>query len=62
MWCLVCTIGDYRVATGGINKMACFKTIAGEIISGGISGNSDKWSGLMTNEEIKMAAVKKRKN
>ena len=26
-----------------------------------LSGNSDKWSGLMTNEEIKMATGKKRK-
>jgi len=56
----LCTIGDYRVATGGIDKTACFKTIAGEIISGAISGNSDRHKSLLTDEEIKMAAAKKR--
>ena len=54
-------IGDYRVATGGINKTACFKTIACEMILGAISGNSDKHKSIMTDEEIKMAAAKKRK-
>ena len=36
------TIGNYRVATGGINKTACFKTLAGELISGAIGGEQEK--------------------
>jgi len=36
----VCAIGDYWVATGGINRTACFKTIAGELIPGAITGKS----------------------
>ena len=35
----VYTIGDYRVATGGIDNTACLKVLAGELISGAIAGN-----------------------
>ena len=35
----VYTIGNYRVATGGIDNTACLKVLAGELISGAIAGN-----------------------
>ena len=38
----VCTVGNYRVSTGGVNKSACFKTLAGELISGAIAGEHGK--------------------
>jgi len=28
----ICTIGNYRVATGGVDKTSCYKTLAGELI------------------------------
>ena len=37
----VCTIDNYQVATGGVDKTACFKTIAGELISVAIYGNQE---------------------
>ena len=40
----VCTVGNYRIATGGVDKTACFKTLAGELISRSIAGEHDKSS------------------
>ena len=37
----VTTIGDYRVSIGGNDMSACYKTLAGEIISAAISGRKD---------------------
>ena len=35
----VCTIGDYWVVTGGVDRSTCFKTVKGELISSVIFGN-----------------------
>ena len=40
----ICTIGNYRVATGGVNKTSCFKTLAGKLISGAIGGEQERSS------------------
>ena len=59
----VCSVGNYRVATGGVDKSACFKTLAGEIISGAISGN--KVEGKNENRNLKdafmLAQIKRQK-
>ena len=57
----VCTIGNYRVATGGVDKTACFKTIAGELISAAICGNQKRENQNIVEEEVNMAETKKRK-
>ena len=40
----ICTIGNYCVATGGIDKTSCFKTLAGKLISGAIGGEQERSS------------------
>ena len=40
----ICTIGNYRVATGGIDKTSCFKTLAGKLIVGAIGGEQERSS------------------
>ena len=57
----VCTIGNYQVATGGLDKMACFKTIAGELISASIRGNQERKKENITEEEVNTVKLKKRK-
>ena len=57
----VCTIGNYRVATGGFDKTACFKTIAGELILAAICGNQEREKENITEEEVNAAESKKRK-
>jgi len=57
----VITVGDYRVATGGVDKSACFKTLAGELISGAIAGHQSKGIKPMTEEELLIAQAHKRK-
>jgi len=32
-----CTVGDYHIATGGIDKTVCFRRLAGQLISGAIT-------------------------
>jgi len=39
----VYTIGDYRVATGGIDNTVCLKVLAGELISGAIANELKLW-------------------
>ena len=55
------TIGNYKVVTGGIDKSACFKTLAGEIISDAISGPNKNLSESMTEEQTCLAEAKKEK-
>jgi len=57
----VCNVGDYRVATGGIDKTACFKTLAGEIISGAISGNKVEGKKGLSQEELLLQKINKQK-
>ena len=40
----ICTISNYHVATGGIDKTSCFKTLAGKLISGAIGGEQERSS------------------
>ena len=53
----VSTICDYWVATGWIYESACFKTLAGELISGPISGNhvkGEEVGNVQTNQQKKV--------
>ena len=55
------TIGNYKVVTGGIDKSACFKTLAGEIISDAISGRSKNFSEQMNDRDTSLTAATKKK-
>jgi len=55
------TVGDYRVATGGVDQSACFKTLAGEIISGAIAGQPKNGKKTLTEEELLITQSNKRK-
>ena len=57
----VYTIGDYRVATGGIDRTACFKTKTGELISGAIAGKHNRVKNIDISQECRVAEAKKRK-
>ena len=56
----VCTVGDYRVATGGFDKSTCFKTLAGELISGAIRGKEVEKKNILSEEEVLIAQAKQR--
>jgi len=43
----VCTIGDYRVATGGVDRSACFKSLTGELISSAMSASQGHGNTMM---------------
>ena len=49
------------MATGGIDKTACFKTLAGEIISGAISGNKVEGKKGVSQEELLLQKINKQK-
>ena len=49
----MCTIGDYRVATGGVDTSACFKSLTGELILSAIVGNQGHDNGIMPVAEVK---------
>ena len=56
----ICTVGDYRVATGGIEKSTCFKTLAGELISGAIRGKEVEGKNILSEEALMIAEAKHR--
>ena len=49
------------MTTGGIDKTACFKTLAGEIISGAISGNKIEGKKRVSQEELLLAQINRQK-
>ena len=55
----VCTVGNYRVSTGGIDKSACLKTLAGELISGAIAGKHQRIKSYVTPQEQHLIEAKK---